>query len=71
MLGNVSTPHFHLQVTGPDLVSGQRAQWRGALCTTEDGARAEAGIEVECGKGKRTVAINRCTDDCFGRSKPA
>ena len=65
----MSITHFHLMVTGPDLVSGQRSKWKGALCTSEDGARSEAGIEVECGKGKRSVDIERCNQDCFGRSK--
>jgi hypothetical protein len=65
----VSIRHFHLQVTGPDLISGARAQWRGALCTSEEIANAEAKIEAECGKGKRTVAVNACALECFGTAK--
>ena len=64
--------HYHLRVVGPNpLRPGERASWRGALCTTEEAARAELEIEVACGKGHRTVEIQSCNEDCFRSSRVA
>lgn len=60
--------HWHVRVTGPDH-TGHRAQWRGALATSEDAARVETQIEIECGKGTREATYFACRDDCFGSSK--
>jgi hypothetical protein len=62
--------HYHLTCVGPDPHHPERkSRWKAALCTTEDGARAELMIESECGKGKRVVNIEACLQPCFGTRK--